>query len=75
MPTTPESHPLFTPQSPRATFRAGGFVMEAEAQATPLGLIAIGGMVAVILLSIPPIVHATRGQKQLPAPKDPGSKS
>jgi hypothetical protein len=72
---TPPEHPLFTPQTARATFRAGGFVMEAEARATPLGLLAIGGMVAAILLSIPPIVHATRGQKRLPAPKEPGAKS
>ena len=69
MPTEP--HPLFTPQTARATVRFGDrFVMETEARATPLGLLAIGGMVAVILLSIPPIVRAQRGHKALPAPKD-----
>lgn len=73
MPTEP--HPLFTPQTARATFRAGDFAMETEARATLLGLLAIGGMLAAILLSIPPIVHATRGQKQLPAPKDPAARS
>lgn len=63
-----ESHPLFTPQTARATLRAGGFVMEAEARATPLGLLAVGGMVAAILLSIPPIVHAKRAHRALPPP-------
>lgn len=68
MPTEP--HPLLTPQSARASFRAGGFVMEAEARATPLGLLAIGGMVAAILLSVPPILRAARTERQLPAPRD-----
>ena len=71
MPNAPEPHPLLTPQTARATFRAGNFVMETEVRATPLGLLAIGGMVAAILLSIPPIVHAKRAGKALPAPKDP----
>lgn len=66
-----EPHPLFTPQTARATIRAGnGFVMEAEARATPIGLLAIGGMVAAILLSIPPIVHAKRAHRALPPPRD-----
>ncbi|WP_257215025.1 hypothetical protein [Sphingomonas sp. R-74633] len=43
--------------------------METEARATPLGLLAIGGMVAAILLAIPPIVHAKRGPKALPPPQ------
>jgi hypothetical protein len=62
--------PFASPQTARATFRAGGFVMEAEVRATPLGLLAIGGMVAVILLSVPPILRAGRGPKQLPAARD-----
>jgi hypothetical protein len=50
---------LSQPQRARAVLRAGDrFVMEAEVQATPLGLLAIGGLVAAILLSVPPIVHA-----------------
>ncbi len=65
-----EPHPLFTPQTARTTLRAGSFVMEAEARATPLGLLAVGGMVAAILLSIPPIVHAKRGHRALPPPRD-----
>ncbi len=65
-----EPHPLFTPQTARATLRAGKFVMEAEARATPVGLLAIGGMVAAILLSVPPILHASRARKALPPPRD-----
>jgi hypothetical protein len=61
--------PLLTPQTARATIRVGSFVMETEARATPLGLLAIGGMVAAILLSIPPIVHAKRSHRQLPPPQ------
>ena len=65
---------LAAPQSARATLRAGDrFVMEAEVRATPLGLLAVGGLVAAILLSVPPILRAagrvseTRGTgKQLP---------
>lgn len=50
---------LDTPQSARATLRAGDrFVMEAEVQVTPLGLLAIAGLVSGILLSVPPIVRA-----------------
>lgn len=52
------AHPLVTPQTARATLRAGGFMMEAEVRATPLGLIAVGGLVAAILLSVPPIIRA-----------------
>lgn len=74
MPTDP--HPLFTPQTARATIRAGnGFLMEAEASATPLGLLAIGGMVAAILLAIPPIVHARRAHRALPAARDAAPRS
>lgn len=59
-------HPLSAPVSARATMRAGDrFVMEAEARTTPLGLLAVGGLVAAILLAIPPIVRAKR-QLRLP---------
>lgn len=70
MPDSDPDHPLFTPQTARATFRAGRFVMEAEARATPLGLLAIGGMVAAILLSVPPILRAARADRQLPVPRE-----
>ncbi|MFS2108274.1 hypothetical protein ACCC88_01190 [Sphingomonas sp. Sphisp140] len=63
----PEPHPLATPQTARASIRIGErVVLEAEARATPIGLIAIGGMVAAILLSVPPILRAARGPHRLP---------
>lgn len=67
-------HPLAAPQSARATMRFGsGVVIEAEARATPLGLLAVGGLVAAILLSVPPIIRAgaraARGNPTLP-PRD-----
>jgi hypothetical protein len=50
---------LSQPQSARAVLRAGDrFAMEAEVQVTPLGLLAIGGLIAAILLSVPPIIGA-----------------
>jgi hypothetical protein len=67
-----EPHPLATPQSAHATLRAGAsFVMEAEVRATPLGLLAVGGLVAAILLSVPPIIRASaRAARALPPPRD-----
>ncbi|WP_404335757.1 hypothetical protein AB2M62_17200 [Sphingomonas sp. MMS12-HWE2-04] len=62
-------HPLIAPQTARATLRAGSFVMESEVRATPLGLLAVGGLVAAILLSVPPIVRAARGTRALPPPR------
>ncbi|MET0308843.1 MAG: hypothetical protein ABW023_09070 [Sphingomonas sp.] len=63
-------HPLLAPQTARASIRFGErFAMEAEARATPLGLLAIGGLVAVILLSVPPIVRAKHAHKALPPPR------
>jgi len=60
-------HPLAAPQTARASLRAGDrFVMEAEVRATPLGLLAVGGLVAVILLAVPPIVRAHIGRPRLP---------
>ena len=71
--TSDTPHPLATPQTARATLRVGdAFVMEAEARATPLGLLAIGGLVAAILLSLAPVVRAKRGArilKALPPPE------
>ncbi len=64
-------HPFNTPQITRATIRFGDrFVMESEARFTPLGLLAVGGLVAAILLSVPPIVRAKRAHKALPSPRD-----
>ena len=52
---------LTEPQTARARMRAGsGFEAVAVVTVTPAGLLAIGGLVAVILLSLPPIVRATR---------------
>ena len=42
--------------------------MESEVRVTPLGLLAVGGLVAAILLAIPPIVRAKRAGKGLPPP-------
>lgn len=69
-PTKPETpRALAAPQSARAVFRVGDrFVAELEVQATPLGLLAVGGLVAVILLAIPPIIRASRAAKTLPPP-------
>ena len=65
-------HPLATPQVARATMRVGDkFVMESEVRVTPLGLLAIGGLVTAILLAVPPIVRAsTRAARALPPPRD-----
>ena len=52
---------LTAPQTARASMRAGsGFEAEASVTVSPAGLLAIGGLVAVILLSVVPIVHASR---------------
>lgn len=62
-------NPLTTPLTARSTLRIGNrVVMESEASATPIGLLAVGGLVAMILLSIPPIVRAKR-LNALPLPK------
>ena len=66
---TEAPNPLAAPQTARATLRAGDrFVMESEVRVTPLGLLAVGGLVAAILLAIPPIVRAKRAGKALPPP-------
>jgi hypothetical protein len=70
--TTETAHPLTALQTARATLRFGDtFVMEAEARGTPLGLLAIGGLVATVLLSVTPLIRArraTRTLKALPPP-------
>jgi hypothetical protein len=40
-------HPLAAPQTARSTLRAGDtFALESEIRVTPLGLLAVGGLVA-----------------------------
>ena len=52
---------LTEPLTARARMRAGsGFEAEASVTITPAGLLAIGGLVAAILLSVPPIIRAAR---------------
>ena len=68
MPRIVES--LTEPQTARARLRAGkGFEAEAVVTVTPAGLLAIGALVAAILLSVPSIVRAAR--KQVAPPEDP----
>jgi hypothetical protein len=56
----PEKRPA--PRDERPTARAkiamGSFSAEAEASATPKGLLAVGGLMAMILLSVAPIILA-----------------
>ena len=52
---------LTSPQAARASMRAGnGFEAEASVTVSPAGLLAIGGLVAAVLLSVVPIVRASR---------------
>jgi len=52
---------LAAPQIARARMRAGsGFEAEASVTVSPLGLLAIGGLMAAILLSTASIVRAER---------------
>ena len=54
-----ELSPLSVPQTSRAAIRIGQrAVLEAEVVVTPLGLLAIGGLVAAILLSVAPVIRA-----------------
>lgn len=55
---------LTAPQVARARMRAGsGFDAEANVTVTPVGLLAIGGMVGAILLSTAAIVRASRRRR------------
>jgi hypothetical protein len=49
---------LATPQTATARFRAGRITARAKVSVTPAGLLAIGGLVASILLAVPPIIRA-----------------
>ena len=62
--TAPEA-----PEAPRSAAEESGgrriniadrVIIDAEVKATPLGLLAIGGLVAALLLSVPPIIRAAR---------------
>ena len=68
--TEPDPHPLSVPQVARTTLRAGDkFVMETEIRVTPLGLLAVGGLVAAILLAAAPLVRTSaRAARALPPP-------
>lgn len=70
MDTEPRPHPLTIPQTARSTMRVGDkFIMESEVRVTPLGLLAIGGLVAAILLSAAPLVRASGGARRLSPPQ------
>jgi hypothetical protein len=62
--TTPA--PLSIPQATRARFGFGTFSAEAEMAVTPAGMLAFGGLVSMILLSVTPIVLAARKRKSTP---------
>jgi hypothetical protein len=59
---------LAAPQVARAGFRWGPFSTAASVEVTPIGLLAAGGLVSLILLSIVPIIRAARGPR--PPAKD-----
>ena len=59
---------LTAPQTARARMRAGsGFEAESSVTVTPIGLLAIGGLVAAILLSAAPLVRAKRWRREAKA--------
>ena len=70
--TEPEPHPLSAPQTARYAVRAGDkFSIESEVRVTPLGLLAVGGLVAAILLAAAPLARAkTRRVEALMPPRD-----
>lgn len=56
---TDAPHPLLAPQTARYTIRvADKFLLESEVRVTPLGLLAVGGLVAAILFAAAPLVRA-----------------
>lgn len=56
-----EEDPLAEPQRATARLRLGDRLrVNAGLAMTPLGLLATGGLVAAILLSVPPIIRAAR---------------
>ncbi|QYE34647.1 hypothetical protein KZX46_18070 [Polymorphobacter sp. PAMC 29334] len=64
---TTQPHFLSVPQRAEASLRLGrGVQLRARVETTPAGLLAIGGLVAAILLSTARIVEAARRPRQLP---------
>ena len=51
-------NPLTTPQSATARLATGRTQARVRVTVTPIGLLAIGGLVAAVLLSVAPIVRA-----------------
>jgi hypothetical protein len=51
---------LNDPQRATATLAVGRSSATARVRITPAGLLAIGGLVAAVLLSVPPIIRAAR---------------
>ena len=48
----------------RAAIKAGGFEARAEVDISTKGLLAVGALVSVILLSVAPIVRAAKGSRR-----------
>lgn len=57
---------LTTPQTASFRLRAGSVRARTDVSVTPAGLLAIGALVAAILLSVPPIVRAARVERAAP---------
>jgi hypothetical protein len=53
-------HTILAPQTATARFDAGPVHASASVSVTPAGLVAIGALVAAVLLSVPPIIRAAR---------------
>jgi hypothetical protein len=69
MPIETPPHPLAEPQTARTTMRFGErFIVETEIRYTPLGLLAVGGMVAAILLASAPLVRAKAQHRRVLPP-------
>jgi hypothetical protein len=49
---------LATPQTAQGRLRAGRVRLNLDVAITPAGLLAVGGLVAAILLCVPPIIRA-----------------
>jgi len=64
------------PQTTHTKLGIGSFSVEAETSVTPRGLLAIGGLVSMILVSVAPILLSAavikRAKRALPPPKSEG---
>jgi hypothetical protein len=54
---------LATPQTATAVLPLGRRTARARLVVTPLGLVAVGALVAAILLAVPPIIRAAREEQ------------